>query len=172
MSGEQSSTFTGETGPEGPPDFDSDAVGRVVLKIQLDTVDLVGLHFQTHDIAPLETDGGGPEPEEVSLGVEWAFRRDSAELGCAVSCSILNPVAGSEGEEQKVAYLFECRFRLMYSVDDPEEQLGGDDFDQFCHWNAVFNAWPYFREILQSTLPRAGFSPKVLPVFRMPKYRS
>ncbi len=39
----------------------------------------------------------------------------------------------------------------------------------FASLNGVFNAWPYFREFLQSATTRMGLPQFVLPVFRIRK---
>lgn len=38
----------------------------------------------------------------------------------------------------------------------------------FARRNAVFNAWPFFRELMHSTAGRMGIPPLLLPVFRLP----
>jgi hypothetical protein len=58
-------------------------------------------------------------------------------------------------------------FVLFYKVDSfdglNEEHLGA-----FAATNGVFNAWPYWREFVQSTCARMGLSrPIIIPVFRL-----
>ncbi len=57
-------------------------------------------------------------------------------------------------------------YELTYHVLD-QSGLTQRDFDAFADMNAVFNAWPYFREFLQSALVRMGLPPFTLPVLRV-----
>ena len=41
-------------------------------------------------------------------------------------------------------YCLLAEFRLTYSVKG-DEPVDEDDVKQFVHWNALFNAWPYWR---------------------------
>lgn len=38
----------------------------------------------------------------------------------------------------------------------------------FARRNAVFNAWPFFRELVHTTVGRMGIPPIILPTFRLP----
>jgi hypothetical protein len=39
--------------------------------------------------------------------------------------------------------------------------------EHFCVFNGTFNAWPYWREFVQSTTQRLGVTPFVMPVMRI-----
>jgi preprotein translocase subunit SecB len=60
----------------------------------------------------------------------------------------------------------DASFALHYSI-----QSIGDFEDEsikaFALTNGVFNAWPYWREYVQSTAARMGLPPIVIPVFRL-----
>lgn len=60
----------------------------------------------------------------------------------------------------------EARFAITYSI-DPQEGLTQDNYDAFGERNGVYNAWPYWREFVQSTTVRMGLPPLTLPVFRV-----
>lgn len=64
---------------------------------------------------------------------------------------------------------FETSYRLAYGMAPgaiPEtDQL--EDFTQFSAVNGIFHAWPYFREIVQSSSGRMGLAPIVLPLLRI-----
>ena len=57
-------------------------------------------------------------------------------------------------------------YELTYSVPD-QTGLTQEHFDAFAEMNGVFNAWPYFREFLHSSLSRMGLPPFTLPVLRI-----
>jgi hypothetical protein len=63
-----------------------------------------------------------------------------------------------------------CVYQLEYGFNvsgGPQ----GEDLRQylaaFANVNGIYNAWPYFRELVQSMASRAGLPPIVLPVFRV-----
>jgi hypothetical protein len=58
-------------------------------------------------------------------------------------------------------------FAMTYLM--PDAGAYPDDvLDEFARINAVFNAWPYWREYVQSTTSRMNLPPMVLPVMRVP----
>ena len=58
-------------------------------------------------------------------------------------------------------------FCVDYTIKDLKS-FSEPDIQAFAKINAVFNTWPYWREIVQSTFWRMGLPPFVIPVFRMP----
>jgi preprotein translocase subunit SecB len=60
----------------------------------------------------------------------------------------------------------EATFLLLYKISNIE---GLDDlaFTSFAEINGVYNAWPYWREFVQSTSSRMGLPPLTVPVFRI-----
>jgi hypothetical protein len=60
----------------------------------------------------------------------------------------------------------DCAFRLDYDL-RPGFQPTDAQIEAFKDGNAIFNAWPYFREYLQSTFQRMGLPPFTLPFLRL-----
>jgi hypothetical protein len=60
----------------------------------------------------------------------------------------------------------ECAYEVDYLVREKFE-LRADHVTAFKDGNAIFNAWPYFREFLQSSLQRMGLPPLVAPFLRL-----
>ncbi|HVF12271.1 MAG TPA: hypothetical protein VNA87_04215 [Actinomycetota bacterium] len=58
-------------------------------------------------------------------------------------------------------------FLLTFSVRD-RETVDVSDLEHFVVLNATFNAWPYWRELVQSTTLRMGIPPLIVPVFVFP----
>ena len=48
----------------------------------------------------------------------------------------------------------------------PEVAATREDLEAFCAMNGVFNAWPYAREFVQSSMARMNLPALVLPVMR------
>lgn len=145
----------------GPPKFDQSAVGRVVPHVNIVNVELVHAHFDRRDDGPIPRTAAGELEPEILVDVEW--ERDGDTLGCLIRF-------GAECDDgQPLPFRLFAFFRLTYSIDDPDS-IADADLNQFAHWNALFNAWPYWREYLTSTLNRSGLPRLILPVMRMPRH--
>jgi hypothetical protein len=65
----------------------------------------------------------------------------------------------------------ECAYHVDYDL-RPGFQITPAHIKAFKNGNAIFNAWPYFREYLQDCLQRMGLPPLAAPFLRlMPKRR-
>ena len=76
------------------------------------------------------------------------------------------PAASKDDPKADPLVLVEGTYELIYAVPS------GIEADQrtltaFAAVNAVFHAWPYWREFVQSSLQRMSMPPIVLPVFRL-----
>ena len=69
-------------------------------------------------------------------------------------------------EEKQLVFRFGCAFQLEYHLDD-DFKPNAEEMQAFAEAYAVFNAWPYVREALQSLTQRMGFSPPPLPLLRI-----
>jgi hypothetical protein len=57
-------------------------------------------------------------------------------------------------------------FALAYRLSDAPKYSDAV-LEEFAQTNAVFNAWPYWREYIQTTSARMNLPPMTLPVFRV-----
>ncbi len=57
-------------------------------------------------------------------------------------------------------------FELDYHLPD-DEPFSDQELRAFSDFNAVFNAWPYWRELVQSSLARMSLPTLTVPVFRV-----
>jgi hypothetical protein len=70
-----------------------------------------------------------------------------------------------EDPERRLA--IKATFVIFYDVES-FEGLSDEHFGAFAATTGVFNAWPYWRELVQSTCARMGLSkPVIIPVFRL-----
>lgn len=141
------------------PAFDPLKAGKVVQAVEILGIELLEASFDRAGEGPLPI---APQPDvapKFGLNVEWARSEDKSLLGCAIT------FAADFGEEGPYALV--ARFRLTYSV-PPEVIFNDDEVENFVHWNAVFNAWPYWREYLSSTINRAGLPRFAVPVMKLP----
>lgn len=154
----------GEAEAEGPPAYDPVAVGRVAARVQIEGVQLLEAHFSR--AASDEPFPEAPPPDAVpaiGINVGWALSDDRSRLACAVSFGTEFP--NDPGNDPWGIFAL---FRLEYTVEEGPDLADGDA-EQFAHWNAVFNAWPYWREYVASTLSRAELPHFVVPVIGVPR---
>lgn len=74
-----------------------------------------------------------------------------------------SPVRGDDPTESLVD--LNATFLLVYSL-KPAAEFAEDALEHFAGMNGAYNAWPYWRELVQSVSGRVGLSGIVLPVFR------
>jgi hypothetical protein len=68
-----------------------------------------------------------------------------------------------DGELQaEIRGLFELSYRIP-----KEERFSSDVFKEFGQFNAIFNAWPYWRELVQASLARMSMPVLTVPVYRV-----
>jgi hypothetical protein len=140
------------------------AVGRVVeAGIEIENIVLIGAHFERadHD-QPIPSVKAEPtDPPELGIArPHWEVDQNAGKLGCIFTFTAA--FSGSEPCEMI------ARFRLTYSFDS-HIALADSDVQQFVDWNALFNAWPYWREYLTSTVNRAGLPRFLAPVMKLPR---
>lgn len=134
-----------------------DDAGFVAKLVQVEDIHLVRAvaerNFETDTPPPVIKFGfdvrstWNPESQRIKVKVDFSFR-----------------AFFDESEDDQPPPLFvEVRFALSYaltSTDGIDEQK----VDAFGKMNGVYNAWPYIREFVQSTLTRLSLPTLTLPV--------
>lgn len=146
----------------GPSTYDPVLVGEIAKRVDIRDVQLVHAHFDRDDDGAAPADEPNPrsvEPEIV-VDIDWSM----SESGDALHYLVRFGASQNSPPVFRV-YAF---FRLTYQLVDGDMPTEGH-LEQFGHWNATFNAWPYFREYVSSTANRAGLPRLVLPVMRVPR---
>jgi hypothetical protein len=143
------------------PERDGAAVGRVASCVEIKAVELVGAEFSRADAGPQSAVGDPPTPEMGIGPPDWRLDRGSGTLASVFTFLAHFP------EREEAPYQLVASFRLLYEF-DPTAEFSDEDAEQFVYWNVVFNAWPYWREYLSSTINRAGFPRFVAPVMGVP----
>lgn len=73
---------------------------------------------------------------------------------------------GQEATESQPPIRMTAGFALQYLLPNASD-VSDEVLEEFARVNGAFNAWPYFREYLQSTSARMNLPPLVLPVLRI-----
>lgn len=89
---------------------------------------------------------------------------DSQKLSVIVDFKFEAREAVSDEPGEVVADL-SATFHLLYSL-PLEFEADENCFEHFASVNGVYNAWPYWRELVQTSTGRIGLPGVVLPVFR------
>jgi len=149
----------GATQESAPPPYDPVSVGRVARGVQIRGIELVAANFTRGDAGALPLVSQTQVEPDLGMDVQYGLSENGDQLGCLLTFATLF----TEPEP----YRLTAQFRLLYDVVLPERPSDAD-LHQFANWNAVFNAWPYWREYLSSTLNRARLAPFLVPVMAVP----
>ena len=74
----------------------------------------------------------------------------------------------NESSEADPIFQIQASFMLRYGAKSIAE-FDDSVFEAFAKTNGVFNAWPYWREFVQSMTLRMGIPGVTIPVFRFPQ---
>jgi glycine cleavage system transcriptional repressor len=144
--------------------------GQIATSVQIKDVRLLNSFFQLdrsvsdEDLAAYQT-GYFAEVNAVKeklLVIAVGFqlvRRPPEEAPTAVTTATsldLQPLKAS------------ALFHIDYSFRWTDSKLRSSDLQTFAEVNAVFNSWPYWRQLVQSMLPSMGVHKLIIPVFRFP----
>jgi hypothetical protein len=133
-----------------------DLSAEVAEKVKLKDVRILAVEAKWN---PTETEF----PLEVSYNISTDGMVDEEGFRIAAQFRMAAKGAGDSGSgEVKV----EATFDLQYEHPDAED-LTDEAIESFGALNGVYNAWPYWRELLQNMTCRMGLPPLTAPVFRL-----
>ena len=129
--------------------------------VELENIALRGASLSTHLL-------GGAAPD--ALDVQSRYRARGELLGSepARIHAILDFEFEGRSADQSAdipVIRLEATFELVYLLKPGAEYPEGAVSD-FAHFNGAYNAWPYWRELVQSVSGRVGLAGIVIPVFR------
>jgi hypothetical protein len=106
--------------------------------------------------------------QELSVSVGHTCSAEMMPDG-TLSTNIDFAVFASQDESVRI-FEVKCRFQVTYQLEQGYQPTP-EEINAFSGANAVFNAWPYFREFVQNTCLRMGFpgSPSVPFLKLIPK---
>lgn len=130
---------------------------EVAQKVELEQV-LLKECFARHD------PGQSGEELSVEMRVDAEARAGVDRIVASVRVGVEAVPKGGAGTEHIVEVT--CEFELIYAHPEPAK-IAGEKLAAFAKLNAVYNAWPYVRELIQNTTSRMGIIPLVVPVFRL-----
>ncbi len=143
-------------------------LAELISQVSIHDVRLVGLECGTSVRSPEEA---GKDVElSWTHDVSFDFDPNRSELVVHVDTdakvSPKEPSKVSPDEKAEAAVEVMATFELVYRVPDGLE-VSEAEFRSFAETNAVFNVWPYWRELFQAMLTRMGLPAIALPLLRI-----
>lgn len=135
-------------------------ISRIIAVAQLQSVRLVASSAHS-------TIRSSKDVEQVELLIDTSSQPPKpAEAGVFYVQATIHARVVSRKPEEKTAVSVQATFELAYLL-PADMQASEEELNDFARINAIFNAWPYWREFIQSTVTRMNLPPVVLPLFRL-----
>jgi preprotein translocase subunit SecB len=133
---------------------------RLISAVNLTGVRLVELHAKTSVRDSEITDRMRPRFRHWANLTSEGLKEGLFHVRAHLELHILS-------EEKPPVVTIKIQYELAYVL--PEDfRASRSELSAFAKVNGVFNAWPYFREIVQTATLRMELPPVILPVFRVP----
>ena len=134
---------------------------RIISVIQIESVRLCEAHCRS-----------AVQPSEIAEAIKVTTSRKTAvvkeptdDRSLRIETAFTLEVRSADDDETLQAEI-RGTFELAYLILD-DESFSSDELEGFGDVNAVFNAWPYWRELVQASLARMSMPPLTVPVFRV-----
>lgn len=133
-------------------------------RVQIKNIFTMACRAKRGESARFATGGFGLKYHQVVEGV--IADRAASQIKVRLSFSVITTKDGDP--ELDPLMQIDATFELVYSLES-FEGIEDQNLQAFACTNGVYNAWPYWREFVQSTTTRMGLPALVPPVFRFPK---
>ncbi|HVV48742.1 MAG TPA: hypothetical protein VHO06_03705 [Polyangia bacterium] len=152
--------------PSETTERDYKLASAVAPHVSLDSIFLLSISAKMnvpHDTV-VESMANGTLPASI----KWRHVKELSQDALAVGVRLDFLVEfGKVDKIAKSNLELTCSYMLDYSLDSPPPDDHREELlDAFAKVNAVYNAWPYLRELVQNTFVRMSLPPPVVPVFR------
>ena len=134
---------------------------RIISVIQIESVRLCEAYFRS-----------AVQPSEIAEAIKVTTSRRTAvveeptdDRSLRIETAFTLEVRSADGDEKLQAEI-RGTFELSYEIPD-DKSFSSEELEEFGQVNAVFNAWPYWRELVQASLARMSMPPLTVPVFRV-----
>ena len=141
-------------------------LSRIISVIQIESVRLCEAHCRSA-VHPSET----ADAINVKTSCKAAVVKKPEEDGSLRIETAFAMEVSSASDEETLQAEIRGTFELSYKV-PADESFSSEELDAFGQVNAAFNAWPYWRELVQASLARMSMPILTVPVFRLPRNRT
>lgn len=143
---------------ETMPDIDMRVISRVIQHLELEDIYLLE--------AKIESDSSTRSPKGAELDYKFDTEIMSKKDNILyIKCTFM-VMAHRKQVRVKNLMRIKATFVLKYSIED-DKKLSTDDIDNFAKINPLYNAWPYWRELVQNLTSRMGFPTLTIPFLRL-----
>jgi hypothetical protein len=137
-------------------------ISALIAAVQLNNVRLIEASAKTTIRSPKEVGEAAKCSIETSAQVKDILQNPASFY---VVASMRLQLAGNKAESEP-AVSVQASVELEYLL--PEGfPVRPKELNDFAEINAVFNAWPYWREYIQNAFSRMNLPPFTLPVYRL-----
>jgi hypothetical protein len=140
------------------------SLSKVVARVDLENIFLLSSNVW-RSLDALEFDD-----IDAEIGFSGILLEDRKDHFIAKVQCFAKGRAKDRTEEEKEIISISSEYILTYSLKD-RKVLAKKDLEIFCSMNSIYNAWPYWREFIQSISNRMEIPTLTLPLlkFRPPK---
>lgn len=138
--------------------------GSVARFVELQSVTLSSAILKS-SIDPVATPDTLALSNRYRADYERKLRDDVDTLYVEVEFGFEAMPSEASDEPSEATVELTATFLLVYTLDSAAN-FEDDALEHFAAMNGAYNAWPYWRELVQSVAGRVGLSGIVLPVFR------
>ena len=135
-------------------------LSRIVSVVEIEDLRLSEAHCRSA-VRPSET----AETIRVTTSRDTRIVKEPGDDGSLWIEATFRLEVRSEGDEQELQAEVRGTFELRYRIPN-DESFSSEELTAFAEINAVFNAWPYWRELVQASLARMSMPTLTVPVFR------
>ena len=136
-------------------------LSRIVAVVQIENVRLREARCRSA-VHPSET----ASAVNVNTSRDATVVKEPGDDGCLRIETTFTMEVHSANDEEQLQAEIRATFELSYRI-PTEEDFSSEQLKAFGQNNAVFNAWPYWRELVQSSLARMSMPTLTVPVFRV-----
>ena len=124
---------------------------------------------QIDDIRLLRMSAGqnlrpGGLPPNIKFESDAEFKLNEADSKIAVDVTFKLLASYNDSQLAEPSLMMAATFRVTYKISSLSG-LSSFHYDAFSFMNGIYNAWPYWRELVHSSLSRMGLPPLQIPVF-------
>ena len=147
---------------------DSDGGDGIVVDLAriISLVQITGIRLRETSCRSVVHPSRVAETIRAKTASKTAVLKDPTDDGLLLIDVTLEMKVCSNDEAEVLQAEIRGAFELTYSV-PTDENFSGDELRGFAQVNAVFNAWPYWRELVQASLARMSLPTLTVPVFRL-----
>lgn len=107
------------------------------------------------------------DPSKVDLTFDFNAGFEKNEKDKILLAVLALKVIGCDKETKEVRFDLVTEYVLAYSYQEYDEEISDELFHEFTRTTALFNAYPYLRESVQSMSSKMGIPPVVAPLLKI-----